>query len=179
MSDQPARLVATSSQTVGPFFHFGLTTDARMGVMVGPDTPGERLRLRVRVTDGQDAPVPDCLVELWQADAAGTCLGGRLPTDLDGACVFDTVRPGRLDDGRGGRQASHINVRLFMRGLLRAIHARAYFSGDPALGEDAVLALVPESRRATLLAVPLAALPGTWTFDVRLQGEKETVFFDL
>ena len=115
--------------------------------------------------------------------AIRACYGvaGRtgLPTDLDGACVFDAVRPGRLDDGRGGRQASHINVRLFMRGLLRAIHARAYFSGDPALGEDAVLALVPESRRATLLAAPLASLPSTWTFDVRLQGEKETVFFDL
>jgi protocatechuate 3,4-dioxygenase alpha subunit len=187
------RLVASASQTVGPFFHFGLTTDATRGVMAAPGSRGEPVRLRVQVVDGAGVPVPDAMVELWQADASGqfgAAAGedpagaerpfrawGRLPTGSDGACEFTTVRPGTLsaaDAAAAG--AAHINVCLFMRGLLRHLFTRVYFAGDPALDADPVLALVPADRRETLVAQP--AGDGAWTFVIRLQGDHETVFFD-
>jgi protocatechuate 3,4-dioxygenase alpha subunit len=193
VSQTPQPLVATSSQTVGPFFHFGLADHATLGCLVREDTPGERIRLKIRVLDGDGSPLPDALVELWQADASGMyvrptdprdvltpsafCGFGRLATGADGACLFETIRPGRVPDALGALQASHINVCLFARGLLRQVYTRIYFEGDPALGSDAVLALVPEARRQTLLAKPAGA--GEWTFDIRLQGDGETVFFDL
>ncbi len=192
MSQTPVRLVATSSQTVGPFFHFGLADNAMLGRLVRDDTPGERIQLRIGVFDGDGAPVPDALVELWQAGADGVyirpddprdvlappgfCGFGRLPTGADGACVFETIRPGAERDAQGQPQAPHINVCLLARGLLRQIYTRIYFAGDPALETDAVLALVPEGRRQTLLARQGA---DEWVFDIRLQGEGETVFFDL
>lgn len=191
MSMTPGRLIATGSQTVGPFFHFGLTTDPSLGCLVRSDTKGERLRLRIRVLDGDGVPVPDALVEIYQADAEGTYVAagtaapagfygfGRLPTDADGTCVFETIRPGRVADGRGGLQASHVNVCLFMRGLLRHVYTRIYFAGDPALASDPMLSLLPPDRRATLTASPVSGDSGLWTFDIRLQGEAETVFFDL
>ena len=160
MKDEGAR-VATPSQTVGPFFHVGLTPQPRIG-MAAPHA-GERIQLRVMVTDGDEQPVDDALVELWHRDVFG-----RMPTDSHGACEFDTVRP-----------APHINVCLFARGLLRQLHTRIYFEGDPALAADSVLALVPEDRRATLLAHPDPQDARRWLFHVRLQGAQETVFFDL
>jgi len=193
MSQTPVHLIATSSQTVGPFFHFGLADHATLGCLVCPDTRGERIRLKIRVFDGDGAPLPDALVELWQADADGVyvrpddpmdvlappgfCGFGRLPTGADGACVFETIRPGQVPDAQRGPQASHINVCLFARGLLRQVYTRSYFEGDAALESDAVLALVPEDRRPTLLAKLRDS--GEWLFDVRLQGDGETVFFDL
>jgi len=193
MSQTPVRLVATSSQTVGPFFHFGLADNPTLGCLVRDDTRGERIRLTIGVFDGDGAPVPDAFLELWQADAdgvyvrpehskdvmapAGFCGFGRLPTGADGTCIFETIRPGRVRDAQGALQASHINVCVLARGLLRQIYTRIYFEGDPALGSDAVLALVPEARRQTLLARPGSA--GEWAFDIRLQGDAETVFFDL
>jgi protocatechuate 3,4-dioxygenase alpha subunit len=92
--------------------------------------------------------------------------------------VFDTIRPGAVSDGRG-TQASHINVCVFARGLLRHVYTRVYFTGDPNLDRDPILALVPAGRRATLLASPAAGEPGTWAWVIRLQGGDETVFFDL
>jgi protocatechuate 3,4-dioxygenase alpha subunit len=198
MSQTPLRLVATSSQTVGPFFHFALADNATLGCLVGADTRGERIRLRIRVLDGDGAAVPDALIELWQADADGVyvrpqdpkdiltptgfCGFGRLPTGADGVCVFETIRPaaprtGAERDAQGRTQAPHINVCLLARGLLRQIYTRIYFAGDPDLEADAVLALVPKDRRATLFAQPGG--PGEWAFDLRLQGDAETVFFDL
>ena len=174
--DRPA-LVATPSQTVGPFFSFGLTTNQALGRMAATDDAGERLRLCVRILDGAGAPVPDALVELSQAHAAGRHLFGRLPTDADGACVFDTVRPAQ--PGVATREAVHINVCLFMRGLMRHVYTRIYFAGDPALQDDPVLALVAEDRRETLVAQRNADAADVWEFDVRLQGDRETVFFDL
>jgi protocatechuate 3,4-dioxygenase alpha subunit len=187
------RLLATSSQTVGPFFHFGLADEASLGCLVKSDTRGERIRLRVRVLDGDAQPLPDALVEVWQADAdgvyvrpqdpiqvlapSGFCGFGRLPTGADGACVFETILPGAVRDAQGRTEAPHINVCLFARGLLRQVYTRIYFEGDPALESDAVLAFVPQARRQTLLAQPIG--PGEWTFDIRLQGDDETVFFDL
>jgi protocatechuate 3,4-dioxygenase, alpha subunit len=195
MTGEAPRLTATGSQTVGPFFLFGLASDASLGCLVRPETTGERIRLLVRVVDGNGQPVPDALVEVLQADADGRYVQpgaggigvagadfagfGRLPTIADGTCVFETIRPGRVPDNRGGLQAPHINVCLFARGLLRQLYTRIYFDGDAGLREDALLSLVPEDRRQTLLAQPTGEAPGQWTFEIRLQGDRETVFFDL
>lgn len=192
------RLIATPSQTVGPFFHFGLVRDAERGAMAGPDARGERMTLRIRVTDGDGVPVPDALIELWQADADGCYVRpadpsmpadaaagvpftgfGRMPTSPDGTCVFHTIRPGRVADTEGRLQAAHVNVCFFSRGLLRHLYTRIYFAGDEGLGEDVVLAGVPADRRQTLLATPAGGAAGEWTFELRLQGGNETVFFDL
>lgn len=177
MNDETAG-VATPSQTAGPFFHLGLRPQPS-------GRAGERLRVLVSVTDGDDRPVDDALIEWWHAaepeenSAPATdsqvAMFARLPTRTDGTCELDTVRPGRVPDG----QARHINVCLFARGLLRQLHTRIYFAGDPALESDAVLSLVPEHRRTTLLARPEPGVPGHWLFEIRLQGQQETVFFDI
>jgi protocatechuate 3,4-dioxygenase alpha subunit len=183
------RLIATSSQTVGPFFHFGLTTNVRLGEVAAPDAPGDHLQLKVCVLDGAGNPVPDAMVELYQADASGrypdaaspvaSFTGfGRLPTGADGCCVFQTVKPGVVRMN-GAEEAPHINVCLLSRGLLRQIYTRIYFEGDPALAADPILALVPAERRSTLLAAPSPGDPSFWEFVIRMQGDDETVFFDL
>ena len=192
MTGSHRRPVATPSQTVGPFFHAGLATEPLLGQMAGPHTSGDRLRLRVRVFDGAGEPVPDALVELWQADAAGRYVAqrgdadtepghafrgwARLPTSTTGECTFETIRPGATAASDGRLQAAHINVCLFFRGMLRHIFTRIYFVDDPMLADDPVMALVPESRRHTLAAT---RTDDTWAFDIHLQGEHETVFFDL
>ncbi len=185
-------LVATPSQTVGPYLHIGLDTEPRLGVMHGPETSGDRITLRVRVLDGAGDPLPDALVELWQADASGTFVAkpdhdnpdpgeafrgwGRRATDKDGWCVFETIRPGATLAADGRHGAPHINVCLFARGMLRHIFTRLYFAGDAAIAGDPVMAFVPEARRETLIAT---LVDGAWTFVIRLQGPQETVFFDL
>jgi protocatechuate 3,4-dioxygenase alpha subunit len=183
-------LIASASQTVGPFFHVGPCASDRCGVIAGPGVPGERIRLRVRVLDGDGAPVDDAMVELRQADAVGVYAlpparpddpppafagFGRLHTSADGNCCFETIRPGAPGATAG---AAHVAVCLFMRGLLRHLYTRLYFEDDQALDRDPILALVPPARRSTLLA-RRAADGVTWDFVVRLQGPGETVFFDL
>jgi protocatechuate 3,4-dioxygenase, alpha subunit len=187
MIDAATPLVATPSQTIGPFFQVGLAETDALGTLVTAETAGERIRLHIRVLDGDGAPLPDCLIEIYQANAAGEYGRapfsgfGRLATRPDGSCAFQTIRPGRLADGRGGMQASHVNVCLFARGLLRHLYTRIYFAGDPDLDRDALLTLVPVDRRPSLLASPAddGAAPQTWNFVIRLQGEHETPFFDL
>jgi protocatechuate 3,4-dioxygenase alpha subunit len=183
--------VASGSQTVGPFFHFGLTIDASIGTLASADTPGVRMRLRVRVLDGDAMAVPDAMVEIYQADAAGAYPPpggrlangftgfGRLATDAEGWCTFETVRPGAIADASGRAQAPHIDVCLFMRGLLRHLYTRVYFADDPGLATDPFLAVVPPDRRNTLTASSDSGDRSLWTFVIRLQGEPETVFFDL
>jgi protocatechuate 3,4-dioxygenase alpha subunit len=186
MTDRP-HLRPTASQTVGPFFHFALAEQAAVADMAAPDTPGERITLRVSVVDGAGEPVPDALIELYQADSDGRYAAsdmtapafagfGRLPTDPDGVCVFRTIKPGPVPDGRGGLQASHINVCVLGRGLLRHLFTRMYFAGDPALDSDAIFNAVTAARRPTLLA--RVDTTGAWMFDIRLQGPDETVFFE-
>ena len=192
-------LVASASQTIGPFFHVGPGATDRFGRMAHPDAPGEHIGLHLRIVDGDGAPVPDALVELRQADADGVYSSappsladspaftgfGRLPTDDDGRCTFETIRPGSLQDGSGMRHASHINVCIFMRGMMRHLYTRLYFQGDPALDDDPLLALVSADRRATLIARRRTGEPGSspgtadWEFVIRLQGDGETVFFDV
>ncbi len=188
-------LVPTPSQTVGPFFHTGLTARGSVGTIASPKTPGERVVLTCRLLDGDGAPVDDGVIEVWQADAAGKYRQpedasqgpagadfpgfGRMPTGVDGSCVFETIRPGRVP-GRGGTlQAPHINVIVLARGLLRQLSTRVYFAGDEANEGDPVLALVPEDLRGRLMAVPDPGMPGHWRFDIHLSGALETVFFDI
>lgn len=164
---------ATPSQTVGPFFHFALVDD-RLGSLADRFPAGERIRLLIRVTDGDGLPVADALVETFHAGVFG-----RLPTGENGTCVFETMRPGTVPGPSTERGAPHLNICLFARGLLRQLHTRIYFEGDPALPEDPTLSLVPADRRGTLLATPDPTTAGQWVFDLRLQGPRETVFFNV
>ncbi|HEV2963096.1 MAG TPA: protocatechuate 3,4-dioxygenase subunit alpha [Candidatus Angelobacter sp.] len=187
-------LVPTPSQTVGPFFHLGFAATFD-GTIASPDAKGERLRMICRVFDGDGVPVPDAMIELWQANAEGKYPHpddlqaksfdpgfrgfGRLATSEDGSCIFETIKPGRVPGDRGTLQAPHINVSVFARGILKRLATRIYFSGDPANHEDFVLALAPADRRDTLMARADTAQPDTWQFDIYLCGEHETVFFDI
>src|ERR1022692_1981924 len=188
-------LVPTPSQTAGPYLHLGLTADRSVGCLANAEAKGERIWLTCRIFDGDGAPVNDAMIEIWQANADGKyhhsedaqqkaidpafCGFGRLATGADGSCVFETVKPGRVPGEGSALQAPHLNISLFARGLLKRLATRLYFAGDPANQEDAVLALVPQERRATLMARPDPARSGGWSFDIHLQGEGETVFFDI
>jgi protocatechuate 3,4-dioxygenase alpha subunit len=185
----------TPSQTAGPYLHIGLTTGRSVAQVAGPGSKGECIHLRCRVLDGDSAVVADAMIEIWQANAAGkyqhpedtqakavdpACGGfGRLATDATGSCVFETIKPGRVPDRDGKLQAPHINVSIFARGLLKRLATRIYFAGDAANSEDAILSLVPENRRESLMAKPDAAQPNWWNFNVQLCSENETVFFDI
>ncbi|HZS26961.1 MAG TPA: protocatechuate 3,4-dioxygenase subunit alpha [Candidatus Angelobacter sp.] len=188
-------LTPTSSQTVGPFFHLGCTEQASVGSLVTAVTKGERIRLVCRVFDGEGQPVPDAMVEIWQANAEGRYAHpedtqqkpldsnfngfGRLATDELGSCVFETIIPGRVPGNDGTLQAPHINVSVFARGVLKRLATRIYFADDPANAGDPILALVPAERRSTLLAQRDAAEKSHWLFNIHLCGENETVFFDV
>jgi protocatechuate 3,4-dioxygenase alpha subunit len=104
---------------------------------------------------------------------------GRMPTAPDGSCEFETIKPGRVPGAGNVLQAPHLNLAVFARGMLKQLYTRVYFTGEPANQADPVLALVPKERRSTLLAQPDPARPGGWRFDIHLQGEQETVFFDV
>ena len=180
--------VPTPSQTIGPFFHFCLTTDATLGCLASPSAKGERIRLACHIVDGDGVPLDDAMIEIWQADADGNYNPadgsgfrsfGRLCTDKDGVCVFETVKPGQVPGPGGTRQAPNVNVLIFARGLLKQLVTRVYFYGEAANQKDPFLALVPEDRRGTLLAHPHPEEPGLWTFEIRLCHESETVFFDV
>jgi protocatechuate 3,4-dioxygenase alpha subunit len=185
----------TPSQTVGPFFSFGLTTEkCCVRNIASPQAKGERVVLTCRVLDGDGVGVPDAMVEIWQADADGIynhpddprhkmvdpeCAGfGRMGTMEDGMCEFETIKSGRVRGIGGIDQAPHLNVAVFARGMLKQLYTRIYFAGDPANDQDPVLALLPKERRQSLMAEPSLA-KATWHFDIHLQGENETVFFDV
>jgi protocatechuate 3,4-dioxygenase alpha subunit len=156
-------LIPTPSQTIGPFFHLCLSPQANLGAL-----EGERIRLVCRILDGDEAPVNDAMIEIWQADGAGKYGGfGRQCTNEDGRCEFQTVK------------TSHVNVMIFARGLLKQLFTRIYFAGESSNADDPILALVPEDRRETLMAHPNAKESGVWNFEIRLCAESETVFFDV
>jgi protocatechuate 3,4-dioxygenase, alpha subunit len=156
MSDE---LIATPSQTAGPFFHLGLHS------LPGVPNAGDRIRLRIAVTDGDGKGVDDALLELWHAGGFA-----RAQTGPEGSCELELNRP---DDSR-----PYVNVCVFARGLLRQLQTRIYLPGASALDSDQVLAGVPERRRGTLMAQADPHEPARWTFPLRLQGAEETVFFD-
>ena len=137
--------------------------------------------------------VNDALIELWHADTSGRCGGFavaeenaksdcanflRIQTDEQGGFSFQTIKPGRVAGPDGKLQAPHIVVLLFMRGLLRYLGTRIYFPDEPANAEDAIWALIPEARRASLLLMKVTPGENHYEWNVVLQGTNETVFFD-
>lgn len=176
-------LQATTSQTVGPYLHIGLTWLITED-LAPAGIAGERVSIAGRVLDGDGKAVDDALVEIWQADAQGRYAQpgfrgfGRSATDAQGGFRFKTIKPGRVPAPDGRLQAPHLAVNIFMRGLLKQLVTRVYFPDDPVNAEDAVLALVPAERRGTLIARKLSGKPGALEWNVILQGRDETVFFD-
>jgi protocatechuate 3,4-dioxygenase alpha subunit len=164
------RLEPTPSQTAGPFFSFSLCAQPASGlVAAGADGA---IRLEGRVLDGNEEPVDDAMVEIWQADGDGRYgHWGRSGTDAEGRYAFTTVKPGA--DGSG--QAPHVAMLVFARGLLKPVLTRVYFPDDEAANaEDPVLGAV--SDPASLVA---RREDGAYRFDVRLQGDRQTTFFAL
>ncbi|HVY07437.1 MAG TPA: protocatechuate 3,4-dioxygenase subunit alpha [Burkholderiales bacterium] len=180
---------ATASQTVGPFFRIGLEP-LYLADLAPTAAAKKKINFHGRVLDGDAQPVSDAILEIWQANADGRYLHpddlresprdgftgfGRVPTDAQGRFQFSTVKPGRVAGPNGKAQAPHLVVAIFMRGLLIHLLTRVYFPGDPANADDPILQLVPAARRATLIA---NAADGGLEWNVILQGEHETVFFD-
>jgi protocatechuate 3,4-dioxygenase, alpha subunit len=181
----------TPSQTVGPFFHYALPYDFGPR-LAGPGRTGA-IRLSGHVLDGEGAPVPDALLEVWQADESGQLTDrpgiytestgdgfrgfGRCATDADGRYEFRTVKPAAVPTVDGQAQAPHIAMSVFARGMLRRVVTRVYFDDEAAANAtDPLLSAVDEDRRDTLVA---SKAEDGYRFDVRIQGADETVFLDV
>ena len=201
-------LAETPSQTAGPYVHIGLIPrqagfaifEQDFGnVLAGPDARGERIRIEGRVLDGTGAPCRDVLVEIWQANADGkydhpadrqdkpvdpAFQGwGRAGTDFaTGIFTFETVKPGSVEGRHSRKMAPHVNLWIVARGINVGLQTRMYFGDEEAANAaDPVLNLIEQpQRRATLLACrDLRDGVPVYVFDIRLQGENETVFFDV
>ncbi len=184
-------LKQTPSQTLGPFFAYGLTPEqygyAHKTIagnkLATPDVPGEHIRIEGRIFDGAGAPIDDAMIEIWQADADGRYGGAaftgfcRCGSDDEGGFSFATIKPGAIGDG----QAPHIGAIVQARGILNHTFTRIYFADEAdANGADPVLQSVPEDRRHTLIAARSETPAGpVYRFDIHMQGDDETVFFDV
>lgn len=193
----------TPSQTVGPYFKYGLTpggsyawNDIFTNDLVTPEVSGTRIRIVGQVFDGDGETISDSMLEIWQADAQGRFADpkdsralpnaafkgfGRCGTDANGGFTFRTIKPGAVPGPDGRPQAPHILLAVFARGMTQHAITRIYFADEAAAnGADPILALVPPERRFTLIAQRESAGPDpVYRFDVHLQGERETVFFDI
>ena len=193
--------IPTPSQTVGPFFAYGLTPtqygypmeSLASPSLVDDNTDGERIRIEGRVLDGEGQTIPDAMIEIWQADADGRYAHPDDPrrpnaafrgfgrtgtgTDPQDRYWFDTIKPGAPQPG----DAPHVNLIVFMRGLLRHAYTRAYFNDHAEANEnDPILTQVPVERRHTLIARRQVGPRGTvYVFDIHMQGKDETVLFAL
>jgi len=192
LAPSAATLVASAHQTAGPYWHlvdFPEWADTTRHFADAIPAGAERITLTGTVTDGTGALVGDALVEIWHADPAGrypeeggdpTAFQGygRCATDKAGRYRFVTLKPGPVPVGpRTGDnrvQAPHVALAIFARGLLQHVSTRLYFEGEALNATDPVLRAVPEARRGTMIARPSG--DGTWTLDLRLQGENETVW---
>lgn len=186
-------LQATSWQTVGPYFQIGLRW-LYANNLAGKGVSGEKIEIAGRVLDGDGQPIPDAMIEIWQANAHGKYAHpddhqekatepnfqgfGRIPTDENGRFHFTTIKPGRVPGPDGKLQAPHIAVSVFMRGLLRRLITRIYFPDDPDNQGDFALNLVEPSRRSTLIARKSPAGASQLEWNIVTQGPEETVFFD-
>ena len=187
-------LQATTWQTVGPFFSIGFSWLYRDN-LAGPGVSGERVEIAGRILDGDGKPVPDGIVEIWQADSQGKYAHpddpqektiesgfsgyGRVPTDDAGHFRFTTIKPGRVPGPDGKLQAPHLAVSVFTRGLLRRLITRIYFPDEPSNAGDFALGLVETGRRGTLIANKIEGRAGALEWNIVLQGPNETVFFDV
>lgn len=184
----------TPSQTVGPFFHYGLMRPDQE--RIAPEgVPGQRIVVEGRVLDGDGQPLADAMIEVWQADAdgryrhpldsrpggnAGFRGFGRIATDQAGYWRAFTVKPGPVGTPDGAMQAPHLNLTVFGRGILTHLFTRLYFEDEALNATDPALSLVDPGRRATLIArrhdgdgAP------AYVLDIRIQGDDETVFFEV
>ena len=190
----------TPSQTVGPYFTMRIGGEGE-NVLTTPETAGERIRVEGFVYDGARKHIEDALIELWQANAAGRYQHraddrddvpldpaftgfGRCPSDFKtGAYSFLTIKPGPVPHPNGGLQAPHLSLIIQARGMLDPTYTRVYFSDEAdANANDPVLATVPADRRGTLIGEKVEDGDGsvaTYRFDIRYQGDDETVFFDV
>ncbi|HWU79319.1 MAG TPA: protocatechuate 3,4-dioxygenase subunit alpha [Caulobacter sp.] len=215
-NQDPALFGQTPSQTVGPFFHYGLPWKGGADLVGQSDmgarpelfpeehyvlnlspprgaVAGETITVEGVVYDADGKPVPDAMIEIWQANAAGRYASpddhrsdlpldegfigfGRAATDENGLYRFKTVRPGLVPGPGNGAQAPHIAVGVFGRGMIKRLVTRIYFEDATENASDPILALVPAARRDTLVA---RKIDDAWRFDIVLQGERETVFFDV
>ena len=192
------KLRQTPSQTVGPYFAYGLSPEQygynqNLSSLAGPDmligeVEGRRIRIEGRVFDGAGNPISDALIEVWQADSLGRYAHPSDPrgsnstfkgfgrcgtgTDRENRFWFETIKPGAPD----AAQAPHLNVVVTMRGMLLHAFTRVYFPDEPANATDPVLNAVPAERRHTLIATHRGG--NTYRFDIHMQGDGETVFFD-
>jgi protocatechuate 3,4-dioxygenase, alpha subunit len=191
-SDQAFGLVV--SQTVGPFFQIGFA-DLYQDDLTVPGLRGRAITIGGRVLDADRLPVSDAVIEIWQANSLGKYAHpedvqdkpldpgftgfGRWATDANGTFSFRTIKPGPVPFSTDTSQAPHINVSIFMRGLLDRLVTRIYFFGDERNDADAILNLVEPDRRSTLLAQADSSNPDSYIWNVILQGPDETVFFDF
>ena len=216
-NQDPAIFGQTPSQTVGPFFHYGLpwkggadlvgqsemgarpdlfpTDHYVLNISAPKGVPqGEEIEIAGYVRDGKGESIPDAMIEIWQANAAGRYASaddardnvpldanfigfGRAATNKDGIYRFRTIRPGRVPGPGNCLQAPHLALSVFARGVLKRLVTRLYFADGEGNETDTVLNAVPEARRATLIAQRKDN--GTWWLDIVLSGPGETVFFDL
>jgi len=186
----------TPSQTIGPFFAYSLTSakDGRRLLVSNrvDSVSGTQIRVKGQVFDGNGEPVPDAMLEIWQADPEGRLAGAndganikftgfaRAATDQEGSFIFETVKPGRFHTSNNILQAPHISVIVFARGILTHLHTRIYFADETSNDNDPILAAIEDpNRRATLISVPESDEKSytNYHFDIRLQGKGETVFF--
>ena len=215
-NQDPALFGQTPSQTVGPYFHYGLAWKGGADLVGQSDMgarpelfaedhyvlnlappkgaiSGQAITLEGVVYDAEGKPVPDAMIEIWQANAAGRYASpddarseipldedftgfGRASTSEEGLYRFKTVLPGAVPGPGNSLQAPHIAVGVFGRGVIKRLVTRLYFEGQTANATDPILALVPTERRDTLIARKTG---DTWRFDIVLQGAGETVFFDV
>ncbi|HEU6442919.1 MAG TPA: protocatechuate 3,4-dioxygenase subunit alpha [Microvirga sp.] len=202
------RLKESPSQTAGPYVHIGATPNwveitgvwkEDLGlVLVGPETKGERIVVKGHIFDGSGTPLRDALVEIWQADWQGLHNSpqerrgkadphftgwGRQPTDgVTGEFKFETIKPGRVPYRDGRLMAPHITFWIVARGINIGLHTRMYFGDEEAANAECpVLARIEHTVRVSTLIASRSEENGmlTYTFDIHLQGEKETVFFDI
>ena len=196
-------LKETASQTAGPYVHIGLAPgaagfhifDQELGHdIAGPNAAGERITIKGRVIDGTGAPVKDVMLETWQANAAGIYAHaedprhaqvedgfrgwGRVITNFEtGEFTFDTIKPGSVPGRNGATQAPHISIWIVARGINVGLNTRMYFDDEDNSADPVINLIEQQHRRETLLAKRQSG--GTYLFEIYLQGDKETVFFDV
>lgn len=192
-STATTKYITTPSQTVGPYLHIGLDWLTTSN-LVTPDTEGQHIVVQGRLLDADEQPIPDGMIEIWQANAHGkyahpddhqaqpltkNFMGfGRMSTDEQGGFRFSTIKPGAVPHHDGSLQASHIMVQVFARGLIKQLVTRVYFPQDDH-SHDLVLNHVPLERRHTLIATAEDAQSTILNWNIALGGENETVFFTI
>lgn len=192
-------MIQSPSQTIGPYFAQGLLredSELVTNVLISEKTEGERIRIEGYVTDGEGEPVEDAMVEIWQANMYGRYNHpldeqdkpldpefsghGRAATDVSGKYRFETIKPGSVPGLNDAKQAPHVNAIVFARGMLGHAFTRIYFEDETINQDDPILmSIEDEARRKTLISKRKTTDGKTvYRFDIRLQGDNETVFFD-